>query len=143
MVISKNNWILWDLEDIKLCKTIDQPESLQKLIEKHGIVFKNVFHQYSLQNIIDEYSKFPTLEVLTWDLKKYVKEYLIERTEGRQRMGRVFSRVALNEITVEKNGSQVQELVGILLGQSFIHRRYFHCPFPIVPCKPSSLSVFV
>lgn len=34
--IEKNSWILWDLEDVQLCKAIDKPESMNRLIEKHG-----------------------------------------------------------------------------------------------------------
>ena len=80
--IKKENMILWDLEDIKLCKTIDNEDNFNKLVKKHGIEFKNVLNNYTISNIINEYSKYPSLELLTWDINDDTKNILIERNKN-------------------------------------------------------------
>ena len=40
--IPKDSWILWDLEDIKLCKEINNKKNINKLIEKHGSYIKEL-----------------------------------------------------------------------------------------------------
>jgi hypothetical protein len=67
--IPKENWILWDLEDIKLCKNINQDGNIKRLIKKHGNIIKSIIKKYSLENIINEYSKYPELMLLTDELK--------------------------------------------------------------------------
>ena len=49
--ISKECWILWDLEDIKLCKNITDEGSIIRLVEKHGDCIQNIISKYS-QDII-------------------------------------------------------------------------------------------
>ena len=65
--IPRDSWILWDLEDIKLCKNIKDKNNIDRLIEKYGIEIKNI-EKYSLDNIISEYSKYPELWILTDEL---------------------------------------------------------------------------
>ncbi len=67
--IPKNCWILWDMEDIKLCKNIKTPGNLDRLAEKHGADIRDSIANYSLDNIITEYSKYPELWILTDELK--------------------------------------------------------------------------
>ena len=49
--IPRKNWILWDLEDIKLCKNITDKCSIIRLVEKHGecicdIISNGQLHRY-------------------------------------------------------------------------------------------------
>ena len=75
--IPRDSWILWDLEDIKLCKNIEQEGYIDRLFEKHGEEFKTVYDMYSPSNIIEEYSKYPELWLLTDEIKQeYINEIL-------------------------------------------------------------------
>ena len=67
--IPNDSWILWDLEDIKLCKNIKDEGSVNRLIEKHGECIKDILDKFSLDNIISEYSKYPSLHTLTLEIK--------------------------------------------------------------------------
>jgi hypothetical protein len=78
--IPENSWILWDLEDIKLCQNIEKKESIDKLTEKHGTEFGDIICKYTKESIINEYSKYPELYVLTDELKSDVEMDIIERT---------------------------------------------------------------
>ena len=78
--IPKDSWILWDLEDIKLCQKIEEKESIDKLTEKHGTEFGDIICKYTKESIINEYSKYPELYVLTDELKPDVKIDIIEKT---------------------------------------------------------------
>ena len=66
--ISKENWILWDLEDIKLCKNLNDERNKLRLIEKHGCEIETCIEKYSMQNIINDYSNYPELHILTDEL---------------------------------------------------------------------------
>ena len=79
--IPKDSWILWDLEDIKLCKNINQEGNIKKLIEKHGEEFKIIFDKYSLENIITEYSKYPELWLLTDEINPEIISKIINETQ--------------------------------------------------------------
>lgn len=57
--------ILWDSEDINLCKNIDKDSSIDLLCAKHGKLFANILSTYSLDNVKKEYSKYPELHILT------------------------------------------------------------------------------
>ena len=41
--IPKKNWILWDLEDVNICKKISDKEKRLRLIEKHGEIIERFF----------------------------------------------------------------------------------------------------
>jgi hypothetical protein len=79
--ISKDSWILWDLEDIKLCKNITNENSIDRLVEKHGEEFKKIYNNYSLDNIIIEYSKYPDLWLLTDEIKPDTLVEIIKDTK--------------------------------------------------------------
>ena len=68
--IPRENWILWDLEDIKLCKNISKKYNRLRLKEKHGKEIIDCIKKYTTQNIIKEYSKYPELWLLTDELNK-------------------------------------------------------------------------
>ena len=63
--IPRDCWILWDLEDIKLCKNIQNEDNIARLIEKHGESISDIISKYSQNGIIEEYSTFPELSLLT------------------------------------------------------------------------------
>ena len=63
--IPKDCWILWDLEDIKLCKNIKNKDNIIRLAEKHGDCIRDIISKYSQDSIISEYSEYPDLWLLT------------------------------------------------------------------------------
>jgi len=79
--ISKDCWILWDLEDIKLCKNITDDDSIIRLVEKHGECIQDIISKYSQDNIISEYSKYPELWLLTDEINKVVVSKIINDTK--------------------------------------------------------------
>ena len=79
--IPKDCWILWDLEDIKLCKNITNEGSIIRLVEKHGDCIQNIISKYSQDSIISEYSKYPELWLLTDELSDETIEKKINRNK--------------------------------------------------------------
>jgi hypothetical protein len=79
--IPKDSWILWDLEDIKLCKNIKNKKNVKKLVKKHGNDISKVIEKYSSDNIINEYSKYPELWLLTDEIKTDVVTEIINNTQ--------------------------------------------------------------
>ena len=76
--IPKEAWITWDLEDIKLCKTISQPDSLVKLVKKHGSILGELYTKYTNEEIIATYLQYPDLQLMTWDFKNEVKDAILK-----------------------------------------------------------------
>jgi hypothetical protein len=74
-------WILWDLEDIKLCKNINIDGNIDILINKHGIEIENIINKYSFENIISEYSKYPDLWILTNKINSEIIPDIINKTQ--------------------------------------------------------------
>lgn len=80
--IPKECCIFWDLEDIRLCKEINKrDENKNKLIMKHGNEIESIINLFSEQNIINEYSKYPDLWILTDELKDDVVKDIIDKTK--------------------------------------------------------------
>ena len=79
--IPKDCWILWDLEDIKLCKNITNEDSIIRLVEKHGDCIQNIISKYSQDSIISEYSKYPELWLLTDEINPDVVSEIINDTQ--------------------------------------------------------------
>jgi hypothetical protein len=79
--IPKECWILWDLEDIKLCKNITNEGSIIRLVEKHGDCIQNIISKYSQDSIISEYSKYPELWLLTDEINPDVVSEIINDTQ--------------------------------------------------------------
>uniref|UniRef100_A0A6C0III6 C2H2-type domain-containing protein n=1 Tax=viral metagenome TaxID=1070528 RepID=A0A6C0III6_9ZZZZ len=79
--IPRDCWILWDLEDVKLCQHISKPGKVERLVEKHGHDINNILAKFSVSNIIEEYSKYPDLVILSDRLKPEVIEELIKNTQ--------------------------------------------------------------
>ena len=79
--ISKDCWILWDLEDIKLCKNIKEEVSITRLVEKHGEYINDIISKYSHDSIISEYSKYPQLWLLTDEINQNVVNEIVKDTK--------------------------------------------------------------
>jgi hypothetical protein len=79
--ISKDCWILWDLEDIKLCKNISDEGNNIRLVEKHGECIKDIISKYSQDSIISEYSKYPELWLLTDEIKEDAVSEILKDTQ--------------------------------------------------------------
>jgi hypothetical protein len=82
--IPKDNWILWDLEDVKLCKFINSEANITRLVKKHGEEIHNIIKKYSYDNIIAEYSKYPDLWLLTDEIKPDVASEIIQHTKDNE-----------------------------------------------------------
>lgn len=78
--IPRAYWILWDLEDINLCKRIDEEKNVERLMEKHGDDMKNLLQQYSTENIIADFSKYPDLEILTKNINPEILPEILKET---------------------------------------------------------------
>jgi hypothetical protein len=78
--IPKDCWVLWDLEDIKLCKNIKNESSIIRLVEKHGVCIQDIISKYSKDSIISEYSKYPELWLLTDEINPNVVNEIINKT---------------------------------------------------------------
>ena len=78
--IPKDCWILWDLEDIKLCKNFNDEKSIPRLAEKHGDDIFDILSYCNDDNIINEYSKYPELWLLTDELSEETTKKIVEST---------------------------------------------------------------
>ena len=76
--IPKKSQIIWDLEDIKLCKEINIKENQETLIKKHGKFFEDLIIRYGIEHIKEEYKKFPDLQILNLNLNCDKKEEYIK-----------------------------------------------------------------
>jgi hypothetical protein len=79
--IPKDCWILWDLEDIKLCKTLNE-NSINRLVEKHGSIIEEIIHKYSKENLLNTYNNYPELMLLTEELKEDCLNTIIDKTRN-------------------------------------------------------------
>lgn len=79
--IPRENWILWDLEDIKLCKNILDENNMIRLEEKHGDCIRDIISKYTSANIINEYSRYPELYLLTDEIKADIVSEVINDTQ--------------------------------------------------------------
>ena len=76
--IPKEAWVMWDLEDVKLCKTIHLDSSFEKLYLKHGSILKTIYEKFSKEKIMNDYSIYPDLHLMTWNLNDDVEQDLID-----------------------------------------------------------------
>ena len=79
--IPRDSWILWDLDDINMCKNITKEGNIKRLINKHGEDISVLITKYSNDNIIEEYSKYPELFILTDELKPDIESKIITKTQ--------------------------------------------------------------
>ena len=71
--------VLWDLEDVKLCQTIDKEVSVNKLVAKYGDNVLKVLAKSNKDYIKEDYSMYPTIEFMKFDFKNDVKNAVIEK----------------------------------------------------------------
>jgi hypothetical protein len=71
--------VLWDLEDVKLCQSIDKEASVNKLVEKYGDCVLKVLAKSNKDDIKEDYSRYPTLEFMKFDFKYEVKQAIIDK----------------------------------------------------------------
>ena len=109
--IQKKNWILWDIEDIKLFKNINKKENLLRLIQKHGIELKKLITKYSQDNIISEYSKYPELRFLTDEIKPEIIDVAKSKTSENNYGWSIESIFILKQKVIkdEKTGNNIIE----------------------------------
>ncbi|ADO67506.1 putative methyltransferase [Cafeteria roenbergensis virus] len=74
--IPKEAWVLWDLEDVVLCKNILSSKNQKILIKKYGNNVHHLLKEYNLINIQQDYSKYPKLEILTWKFNQEVSDII-------------------------------------------------------------------
>ena len=79
--IPREHWILWDLEDINLCKRIDVENNGKRLVEKHGDDMKHLLQQYSTESIMADFSKYPDLDILTMNITPEILPDILEDTK--------------------------------------------------------------
>ena len=82
--IPRECWVLWDMEDIKLCKNITKEGSVERLVEKHGKDMNSLVGEYSKAEIIAEYSKDPDMHVLTRELTAAARAGIIAETKDNE-----------------------------------------------------------
>jgi len=78
--IPRDHWILWDLEDINLCKHIDTENNVERLVEKHGDDIQHLLQQYTTENIIADFSKYPDLDILTMNINPDILPEILKET---------------------------------------------------------------
>ena len=79
--IPKKDWILWDLEDVKLCQ-LPNEYNIKQLQSKHGSIFGDILGEYTYTNIINEYTRYPNLIVLTQEINEDTINYIKENTKN-------------------------------------------------------------
>ena len=77
--INKECHVLWDFEDINLCKNIDNKDNYIKLIKKYNC--KKIIDLYGIENIKKSYKKFPKLEIITINFEKDILNKLLNLDE--------------------------------------------------------------
>lgn len=105
--------VLWDLEDVKLCKTIDKEASVNKLVAKYGDNVLKVLAKSSKDEIKEDYSRYPTLEFMKFDFKYEVKRAIIDKYKD---TNKGFSTEAIFLLkykeTKDKAGKSVVDTIG-------------------------------
>ena len=105
--IERGSWILWDLEDIKLCKDIERIENMNRLIEKHGEEIIEVVNRYSLDNIKSEYSRYPSLWLLTDKINDDTVRDILNRSDDNSYGWSLESCFLLKESIKKKDGESI------------------------------------
>tara|TARA_R110002126_G_scaffold184178_1_gene332614 strand:+ start:69 stop:4025 length:3957 start_codon:yes stop_codon:yes gene_type:complete len=108
--IEKKNWVLWDLEDIQLCKSINSEGKRERLIEKHPEL-ERFLNENTDQQIIKEYSKYPELYVLTRELNEEIVDQILENTKGNPYGWSTESCFLLEEEIVTEGGKKSKKIL--------------------------------
>lgn len=78
--IPRENQILWDNEDVVLCKDLERNKD--RLIVKHGQEFNEALTNYTTRAVQEEYQRFPELVQLTTKLTPEAVQSINEETHG-------------------------------------------------------------
>jgi len=78
--IHVNNWVLWDMEDIKLCKNIKTKGNVDRLVQKHGEEIRTILKGYSDENIMSVYSNYADLHILTDEITPEILPEILRDT---------------------------------------------------------------
>tara|TARA_R110001632_G_scaffold9077_3_gene35299 strand:- start:351 stop:4328 length:3978 start_codon:yes stop_codon:yes gene_type:complete len=108
--IEKKNWVLWDLEDIQLCKSINSEGKRERLIEKHPEL-ERFLNENTDQQIINEYSKYPELYVLTRELNEEIVDEILENTKDNPYGWSTESCFLLEEEIVTEGGKKSKKIL--------------------------------
>ena len=108
--IEKKNWVLWDLEDIQLCKSINSEGKRERLIEKHPEL-ERFLNENTDQQIIKEYSKYPELYVLTRELNEEIVDEILENTKDNPYGWSTESCFLLEEEIVTEGGKKSKKIL--------------------------------
>ena len=108
--IEKKNWVLWDLEDIHLCKNIDSEGKRERLIEKHPELGR-FLNENTDQQIINEYCKYPELYVLTRELNEEIVDKILENTKDNPYGWSTESCFLLEEEIVTEGGKKLKKIL--------------------------------
>ena len=79
-IIPKEHQVLWDLEDITLCKKFNT----ERLIEKYGDEMKTTLQSFNRESVIEEYSKFPEMWIITDELDDDFTKKVIEYNNSKE-----------------------------------------------------------
>jgi hypothetical protein len=84
--IPRDDWILWDMEDVKLCKDIltNEEQTVNKLVDKHGQEIKQSLAMFSKESIYEQYCEYPDLHVLTDEINDETLRQIHECTKDTQ-----------------------------------------------------------
>jgi len=82
--IPEHSQILWDLEDVQLCKNIDKKDNIQKLCSKMGKKsIKNILSKYSIEELKKDYDKYPEFNILTDKINdEKLKELIVKTSDN-------------------------------------------------------------
>lgn len=80
--IPSNSWVLWDVEDVKMCQNLKTVGYKERLVRKHGKTLEQAINICSIDNIVAEYKAYPDLWILTDEISKDVVKEIMEMTKN-------------------------------------------------------------
>ena len=101
--IKRENVLLWDLEDVVLCK--EYKRNIERLREKHGEGLIKIFDSKSNETIFNEYNKYPELHILTDEFTKETVEKVVKMTRDNDFGFSTTSSLLLNQ---DENGKTME-----------------------------------
>jgi hypothetical protein len=115
--IPNDHIILWNLEDISLCKNISS-ENIDILAAKHGIEFTKCFGDMNEKDIMKEYCDYPALHILTNKLDSDTEQKVINETINNNYGWSTEACLCLNESKIKfQNEDEVIKLIHKVFGK--------------------------
>lgn len=143
--IPEEAWVTWDLEDIQLCKHIDDPDNLSRLVEKHSPFVTPLLQEYTLEDIKKQYSIYPDMHLLTLDLKEQVQHDILRAFANKPDGFSIESILLLqydeddNPLPKFQNESAVIKLLQVIFGNT-TNQSYFQIHIPGLIDKAKSIA---